>query len=452
MKSSVALFIKDEVSDIIGWVSWYVNLGFDKIFIYDDHSKDGTFEILNILSKKYPIELFRTDLKGSINFFYRQKDSYLDALHRSKGIYDWVFLADGDEYLFLSEDENVNEFLSFYSEADAIAINWCIFGSSGKALKERDPIPFTYLHRALEDFGVNRLVKSFVRPGALVDTYTDPHRYPVSPEKYFDTHGREIRDWVGATKPVTWHKARVNHYICRSMEHYIGRVRRRLNVDIENSDQGWNDYNKNDIFDDSSKKYLLNTLKIFDDMRYIVFSEMKEKLNFSFRDEIEKENNIKNIKVFSIINHNNKIVFSDTSTGYLKGIEEGERVLFCVDIETGIGQFFTYSNSICRIQKDDRLNVFAFYEMVNFEDGISLKNIKSGLFLISIPSEIDPMAFLEASRTNASSLEKFHIKEVSENTEFIKFSFLENIIFSKKISNKLNEYNSIGIELFNNFI
>lgn len=45
---ALALFVKDEFSDIAGWVAWHAALGVKTFFIFDDHSSDGTWEILQL--------------------------------------------------------------------------------------------------------------------------------------------------------------------------------------------------------------------------------------------------------------------------------------------------------------------------------------------------------------------------------------------------------------------
>lgn len=169
MKSAAVLFVKNEFSDIIGWLFWYINLGFDKIVVYDDHSDDGTFEILNSLKCHYNIEVHRTNLDQYGTFYWRQRDAYMTTAYRLREEYDWVIFLDGDEYLFLENYTKVNDFLENFADADAIAINWCIFGNSHRALRNKDITPFSYFWRADETLGDACLVKSFVRPKSLVE-------------------------------------------------------------------------------------------------------------------------------------------------------------------------------------------------------------------------------------------------------------------------------------------
>ncbi|MFT9383173.1 MAG: glycosyltransferase family 2 protein, partial [Acetobacter orientalis] len=110
-KSAIVLFVKNEVYDIASWISWHLSLGFDKIFIYDDHSTDGTFEVCEIISRKYNIELNRTNIEKEPNFYWRQKESYFDACRKSLNNYKWLAFLDADEYIYLEEHNTINDFL-----------------------------------------------------------------------------------------------------------------------------------------------------------------------------------------------------------------------------------------------------------------------------------------------------------------------------------------------------
>ena len=50
MKVAVIAIVRDEVSDILWWLGWYVSLGVDTIIVFDDGSKDGTDRIVADLS------------------------------------------------------------------------------------------------------------------------------------------------------------------------------------------------------------------------------------------------------------------------------------------------------------------------------------------------------------------------------------------------------------------
>lgn len=247
LKSAVALFVKNEAHDIMGWIAWHLASGVDKIFIYDDHSSDGTFELAVAASRIYNIEVFRSDLSEG-SFYNRQRNSYFDAIRRSTGVYAWVALLDGDEYIHLGPYPSMNEFLAKFDEScSGIAMSWCIYGSSSRVLIDSIPVYEAFQNHSSKDLGDNALVKSFVRPERVVFEYENPHKFKISEGTYVDTKGKEVVWKGGPTKEMLWDSVRVNHYICRSMEHFLNRIRRRIGVDQSNSTVTWHHFDRNDI-------------------------------------------------------------------------------------------------------------------------------------------------------------------------------------------------------------
>ncbi|CAI3925548.1 unnamed protein product [Commensalibacter communis] len=239
-KVAIALFVKNEHSDIAGWIAWYQAIGVDKLYIFDDYSTDGTFEIILAAAQLYNIQYFRTDPIQQPNFYWRQRDSFMLAAKLAKGEYDWVGFLDADEYVYLNAYENISDFLDQFPHADAVAINWCIYGNSNKVIRPRGMTVEIFLEHSDAFFGDNQQVKSFIRPEKLGCRYINPHQYDIDLSRYVDVKGNVI-EWRGCNKDVEWDGAKVMHYICRSMEQYIGRIKKRAD-DLGDNIKHWQRY------------------------------------------------------------------------------------------------------------------------------------------------------------------------------------------------------------------
>lgn len=167
-RSAIVLFVKNEFNDISWWISYHFAIGVDTLIIYDDHSDDGTLEIIQSAKENFDIRIHKTNIEEQQDFYFRQRDSYLSAISTYGKEFDWMGFLDGDEYFFAQNDYYINDFLSQYENADAIAISWCIYGSGGHAFKPKtSPIEAYTTHSSIE-FGDNCLVKTFLRPKNLV--------------------------------------------------------------------------------------------------------------------------------------------------------------------------------------------------------------------------------------------------------------------------------------------
>ena len=241
---AIAVFVKDEASDIATWIAWYIVNGADILFIYDDHSTDGTWEIVQAAAKVYNIVALRTDLAVE-HFFNRQRASYMDAIRRSAGRHDWIGLFDADEYCFIEHEETYGEFLERFADAQAVAISWCVYGSSGLVTRPSQPVPEAFVQHSQEDFPHNIHVKSFVRPECVGAEYINPHRFAVLESRYTDTYGRLVTWTHPGGFQADWGRARVMHYVCRSMEHFVARMKRRFDI-REYGTKYWQDFDRNE--------------------------------------------------------------------------------------------------------------------------------------------------------------------------------------------------------------
>lgn len=248
-KVAVAVFVKNEYPDFCAWLAWYLALGVDTILVFDDHSTDGTWEAALAASRRFDVRAFRSDLSVQ-PFTARQRDIYLDAASRFADEFDWIGFFDADEYLHLRGDAGVPAFLDRFPDAAAVAISWCIYGSSGHLLKPKATTVEAFTRHALPEFGHNRSVKSFVRPKLMRRHWRDPHTFDVGDLPYVDPQGNPVQ-WGGPggiSHDPDWSVAKLMHFIPRSMEHFIERIRRRS--DLRGlTNEYWGVFDKNDLDD-----------------------------------------------------------------------------------------------------------------------------------------------------------------------------------------------------------
>lgn len=101
-KVLVMTMVKDECDIIDDWVIYYGNLfGYENLYIIDNYSSDGTWELLN----KYKVNK-RINLLRKKN--YRDKGNYMKEIANSYGNnYDFVYPVDIDEFVvFYNKQEN----------------------------------------------------------------------------------------------------------------------------------------------------------------------------------------------------------------------------------------------------------------------------------------------------------------------------------------------------------
>ncbi|EHH67504.1 hypothetical protein GMO_24990 [Gluconobacter morbifer G707] len=266
---AIVLFVKNEFSDIAGWIAWHRALGVKTLFIFDDHSSDGTWEIIQSAAAVCDIRAFRTDPVRQPDFYLRQRDSFMAAAEMCKGQYDWLGFLDGDEYVYLRHHNTLPAFLSGFDHADAVGLSWRIQGSSERVVRPKVTSVEAFLQHSTPELGDNRLIKSFVRPEKLGPTYYNPHWYDIPPERYVRPDGRPVNG-QDANQEIDWNDAFVMHYICRSMEHYIQRIKRRLNADLGDSIIYWKHFDRNDATDHEPLRFISAVHVLLKDIYHVM--------------------------------------------------------------------------------------------------------------------------------------------------------------------------------------
>jgi hypothetical protein len=180
MKVIVFTNARDE-PHILEWISHYLNLGFDHVFVYDHKSEVPISSLIapknhSKISPVNRITVIRLD-----NDIPDMKSSLMKRaidISRQKG-FDWMLYVDADEFLYLKNAVNVKSFLANYSEYHQVGINWLIFGSNFMNTEPKGSLLQKYTRSGSV---LNKHIKAFVNPNYA--------RRPLNPHVY-DLRGRQ---------------------------------------------------------------------------------------------------------------------------------------------------------------------------------------------------------------------------------------------------------------------
>ena len=113
----------------------------------------------------------------------------------------------------------------------AIAVNWAIYGSSGRLRAESGLVIERFTRRAARIRLLNHHFKSIVRTAAVAGVGPNPHVFALGPPlRAIHSDGREIRRHPGRhglSWDVIWSPLRINHYVVKSREEFMTRKQPR---------------------------------------------------------------------------------------------------------------------------------------------------------------------------------------------------------------------------------
>lgn len=126
MKVYLCALAKNEHLYINEWVAHYVNLGFDKIYIYDNDDLDVKPSYKSI-DKAYNNKVVIVDIRGK-HYKNIQGKCYTEFYNLHKYDFDYCMFCDIDE--FLVGIDNIKDFLSrhYFKVFEQIRVKWKLFG------------------------------------------------------------------------------------------------------------------------------------------------------------------------------------------------------------------------------------------------------------------------------------------------------------------------------------
>lgn len=191
-RTAALLCVHNEANRLGWWIAHHMAAGFSALLICDDHSTDGTQDILTQAARNYDIRLLTTD-RQETDSLHRHQDALLTMLQQEGDHFDWIIQLAVDEY-FTPDGGSVKAFLTgmeaelgaeTFQKTSHLPVNWCLTGLGQWAHKTLDgqmPHPRALFQtHADSNFPDSRVTRSFFRPSSrqgLPDPFAHIHAAP----------------------------------------------------------------------------------------------------------------------------------------------------------------------------------------------------------------------------------------------------------------------------------
>ena len=212
---------KNENLYIREFVEHYKLLGFDKIYIFDNNDING--EKFEDIIEDYIINKFVEiiDLRGLttvqlpvINYCYQ----------KYQNLYDWIAIFDIDEYLFLKNTSNINDYLytKRFEKCQSIVFNWLIYDDNDlekyddRKLKDRFKRPKIFSDKT----------KSIVRTN-FNNIYIIGHIVGININYFCDSNGNRV--FPSTFSDLEYNRnntAIIKHFYTKSAEEFCNKIKR----------------------------------------------------------------------------------------------------------------------------------------------------------------------------------------------------------------------------------
>ncbi len=245
----VAAIARDEGRYFKEWIDYHRLVGVEKFFIYDNQSKDDTYQVLKPYIDAGIVEYTYVEgdgIQNEVNYY---------AVCHARDKTKWLAVIDLDEFIMPVADKTIPDFLHRFSPRTAqIFMRWCLYGSSGHVKRPAGLVIENYKYRKRDNS--DEANKIIVNP-RLVCGCTSAHA--------FDVVGRSVDESGRVVSPapvipgLTQNIIRVNHYRCKSWQdseekHNKGDVLYGRDY-VRYTKADFDKFDTNDVYDDAMDKY-----------------------------------------------------------------------------------------------------------------------------------------------------------------------------------------------------
>lgn len=227
----IAAIFRNEAPYVTEWIAHHRLMGFRDIFIADNDSDDGTWELLQALEQLGYLKCFRFPNPPGKR---PQLPAYTELMNRFGEAVDWMAFIDADEFVYPTNAERTAipslAGLAVRPEIGAIVLNWAIYGSSWHKNHAAGLVTERFERCARRKMRVNQHYKTVLRSAAWSGAFPNPHQPRLdAPWQAVHANGAPVvphtRHAAGLSSEVVWDVLRLNHYAVKSRQEFDERKR-----------------------------------------------------------------------------------------------------------------------------------------------------------------------------------------------------------------------------------
>lgn len=206
------------------WLAYYVHLGVDAFYLYDNESQVPLRESLAKWQRFLGPE--RLVIRGVVGKSL-QLDVYNHCLAEHGAKCKWIAFVDADEFIVPKVHPDIPSMLEPFELASGLALCWKMFGTNGHATPPQGLQIENYTKAMGDDHKANRTVKVILQPENIEKFEFNPHIATV--KKGDDVmpivteNVKPIIIWYA--KPPSWDIGQINHYFYRSKHEFYKKLR-----------------------------------------------------------------------------------------------------------------------------------------------------------------------------------------------------------------------------------
>ena len=229
MINVICAIAKNENQYINNWVNWHLNLGFDRIYLYDNNDPETTF-VGNFIEQLDKVEIIDVRGKHEANF---QNKCYNEFYNSHK--FDWCAFIDIDEFIILNKWKTIDEFLSdnIFSSTNVIRLNWHMYNDGGMIYRDLSVPVYEAFTMPINHY-YNMHGKEIIRGSIPGVDICSSHWCMINGNlpKQIMPDGRETRGKVNVGRNCS--EAWVNHYMTKTLSEFIDQKFARTDAQFEN--------------------------------------------------------------------------------------------------------------------------------------------------------------------------------------------------------------------------
>lgn len=219
----ICAIIRDETPFLEEWMAYYLHLGVEAFYLYDNESKVPVRETLARYSSWLgPKRLVIHNAPGT----KLQMATYGHCVAAYGSRCRWIAFVDLDEFIVPLRRDSIPEMLEEFESYAGLALHWRLFGSNGHNRRPEGATQLELFTRAINDDPImSVLVKGIMNPAA-VDYFPTPHHCVVKEGAGHTVRVDHEPIYGPCAAPPLWVTGQVNHYYYRAKQDYYAKLRK----------------------------------------------------------------------------------------------------------------------------------------------------------------------------------------------------------------------------------